>query len=270
MSFPSRAFIQVFEQGRLPPDYALVVEELKKRGKEGKEIPIITKETDDILVKPLPLKRSDLVVGNFDWTTLALKQLGIPMPRPPDYPDCLRKFLHRKVWASTLGEVQKYLKSSDKKEGEQIFIKPAAQAKDQMVDTLLSGIPGVLAGLPENTPVFCSAVVKMISEYRAYVVNGEIRSMCQYRGPKPKETGFVPLDMDVVKEAINTLCKSEEGKHLTGCGVDFAVLETEKGPVTCLIEVNDGYSLGRYEGVSGKDYTDLLIARWESLMKHEK
>ena len=30
---------------------------------------------------------------------------------------------------------------------------------------------------------------------------------------------------------------------------------------TCLVEVNDGYSLGVYPGISGKDYTDLLISR---------
>lgn len=30
---------------------------------------------------------------------------------------------------------------------------------------------------------------------------------------------------------------------------------------TCLLEVNDGYSLGVYPGISGKDYTDLLISR---------
>jgi hypothetical protein len=38
-------------------------------------------------------------------------------------------------------------------------------------------------------------------------------------------------------------------------------------PVTCLVEVNDGYSLGWYEGLSGKDYTDLLITRWAELLK---
>ena len=37
--------------------------------------------------------------------------------------------------------------------------------------------------------------------------------------------------------------------------------------VTALIEVNDGFALGYYEGVSPKDYTDLLIARWAQLLQ---
>ena len=40
--------------------------------------------------------------------------------------------------------------------------------------------------------------------------------------------------------------------------------------ITCLIEVNDGYSLGRYEPLTGKDYFDLLAARWQSLVSEEK
>jgi hypothetical protein len=35
---------------------------------------------------------------------------------------------------------------------------------------------------------------------------------------------------------------------------------------TALIEVNDGYSLGCYEGLPDKDYVDMLIARWQQLM----
>jgi hypothetical protein len=35
---------------------------------------------------------------------------------------------------------------------------------------------------------------------------------------------------------------------------------------TTLIEVNDGFALGVYDGISDKDYTDMLIARWEHLM----
>jgi len=44
--------------------------------------------------------------------------------------------------------------------------------------------------------------------------------------------------------------------------MDFGILEDGR---TCLVEVNDGYSLGRYDGINGSDYTDLLIARWNQL-----
>ena len=45
--------------------------------------------------------------------------------------------------------------------------------------------------------------------------------------------------------------------------MDFGILSSGE---TCLVEVNDGYSLGRYDGISGADYTDLLIARWRQLV----
>ncbi len=47
------------------------------------------------------------------------------MPAPPDYPECLKSFLKRKVWKSTLGEVKKILETTT----DNIFIKPASDIK---------------------------------------------------------------------------------------------------------------------------------------------
>lgn len=83
--FPQRAYIQKFDN--VPPDYIVVVDELKKRG-----IPVICKCTEDIVADSWNLTRDDLVVGNFDWTQRALTHLRISMPKPPDYPACLASF----------------------------------------------------------------------------------------------------------------------------------------------------------------------------------
>ena len=72
------------------------------------------------------LTTNDLVVGNFDWTRVAIKQLHLSLPTPPDYPECLSHLLHRKIWRSTLKEVKDYLDSMH--EGS-VFIKPAYDAK---------------------------------------------------------------------------------------------------------------------------------------------
>jgi len=274
----------------IPPDYQLVADELKKRN-----IPVIFKRTEDIVFHgwKQPLTCDDLVVGNFDWTRLALKQLKLSMPTPPDYPDCLKHLLHRRVWESTLGGVQKFLKIPENK-STQVFLKPALSAKafaaiveprDRMLDTLINGIPGCLDGLPASTPVLCSELVDMIVEYRVYVVDGTIRSICQYRGtptPISSSSGSIDptspkLNIEVVNKAVQTLSKNPEGQDLTGYGMDFAVIKDKKQDgvlvdtyTTCLVEVNDGFSLGRYEGISGKDYTDLLIARWARLVGKTK
>eukprot|EP00971_Amphidinium_carterae_P328252 6460029-Amphidinium_carterae.1 len=43
-------------------------------------------------------------------------------------------------------------------------------------------------------------------------------------------------------------------------------MQLPTGPVTGLVEVNDGFSLGHYAGISASDYTDLFIARWCELL----
>jgi len=113
-----------------------------------------------------------------------------------------------------------------------------------------------------NFAIFCSDLIEIISEYRVYVLNGRILSVCFYSGDR----SFV-LDMMIVEEAVKRLCESEEGRQLCGCGIDFAVMRKSDGEVvTGLVEVNDGFSLGAYEGLTGKDYTDILIARWMMLV----
>lgn len=255
LTFPVRAFIQGHENGRLPPESTLVVEELQSRS-----IPVIVKTTEEINSSPWPLTDKDLVVGDFTWTRMALTQLGKPFPPPPDYPECLRYLLHRKVWTSTLGEINANIEAEPEKT---IFIKPAEDTK--AFSGLIVSVDWMGYLLDQFSPslsVLCSELVEMISEYRVYVVDGSIRRICHYKGPTD-----IPLDIAVVESAVQTLFGSEEGKELTGCGMDFAVMKFGEVFKTGLVEVNDGYSLGAYEGISGKDYTDMLIARWAKLVQ---
>jgi hypothetical protein len=66
---------------------------------------VVLLSTLDVIYKRIKFTRGDLVVGNFDWTRIAARQLGIELPTPPDYPECLSHLLHRKIWRSTLIEV---------------------------------------------------------------------------------------------------------------------------------------------------------------------
>lgn len=243
----------------MPPESQRVVEELKIRG-----IPFFLHTTDEMIAQPLPLQKSDLVVGDFDWTRRSLSQLKVAMPAPPDYPECLKELLHRKVWRSTLGEVEEYLRSAP--EGTKVFVKPAEDTKafSGLVASVDEWLDYLLEMFPPTLQLWCSELVEMVSEYRVYCVNGQVRAVCHYKGP----TEHV-LDLDVVNSAVRTLFESDEGKALAGCGLDFVLLRKAEGEplVTALVEVNDGYSLGAYEGLSSKDYTDMCIARWSSLMQ---
>jgi hypothetical protein len=121
--------------------------------------------------------------------------------------------------------------------------------------------------LPASLEVVCSEVVEMLAEWRAYCVRGEVRSVVHYGRSVPEG---VVLDLGVVREAARTLYASEEGRELVGCSIDFAAMRPGGAGaplVTALIEVNDGFSLGAYDGVSAADYVDVLVARWHRLME---
>ena len=254
-TFPKRALVQGHENGRLSPESNLVAEELRAR-----LIPVVIKTTDEMSAEGWPVSENDLVVGDFDWTRHALRKLCVVFPEPPDYPDCLRELLFRRIWKSTLGELNVLLLSDPTNS---IFIKPAEDTKAfSGLQASVDWMDYLMQQFPPSFPILCSEMVEMISEYRVYVVDGNIRSICHYKGPTE-----ISLDIVVVEDAVRKLFESEEGKELTGCGIDFAVMKIDGKYLTGLVEVNDGYSLGAYDGISAKDYTDMLIARWIALLK---
>lgn len=63
-------------------------------------------------------------------------------------------------------------------------------------------------------------------------------------------------------EAINKLNNSSD--VYAGYAIDFGVLSTGE---TALVEMNDGFSVGAY-GINQEDYTDMVMARWEELLKN--
>ena len=258
------AYLQSFD-GNLSPEGELVASVLTEQG-----IPYETYPTEHILASPLPLEGNELVVGDFDWTRNVTLQLGIPLPPPPDYPSCLSHLLYRNVWESTLGQVEESLLQDGGGEGEKelegVFIKPKEDGKAFSGLLASTGwMEYLLAQFPRDFPVWCSDVVDMVAEYRVYVVEGVVRAVCHYKGDPDAD-----LDRQVIQDAAATLWESEEGKHLAGCSLDFAVVRPKDGDgeevVTALIEVNEGFSLGAYDGVSAQDYTDMLVARWRVLM----
>lgn len=273
-----------------------VLEELKSRG-----IDVVMLQTNinnpawkDAVrgeLETLDFCSTDLFVGLPSWVDLALTVRNIPVPTPPDYPDCLRSFLYRNVWESTLGDVYDDLRSE---KYTLLFIKPAEGAKafsgtvvqgpvDDMLQMLLDTSIFPLCG--PDLPVHCSEVVEMNSEYAVYVVDGEIRKICHYMCKKSScrcaegdtaANGALPvlLDQDVVNDVVARLQNSPEGQLLTGYRADFALFkkpdttEGDESPEsfqTGLVEVNDGYVSGRYDDVPVKDFTDMIISRFKSL-----
>ena len=137
-------------------------------------------------LRELQICKHDVVIANPMWVDVALKELRIPVPEPPDYPPCASHMLRRKVWKSTLAQVRAALLSGQHKT---LFVKPASGAKIFNGEVLHGPVDDVLECFlgpyyPHILPsqeVHCGEVVDMNSEYAVYLVDGFVRSICHYQ-----------------------------------------------------------------------------------------
>lgn len=238
------AYVQEKGNHRLDPEMAQVARELGRRG-----IPVELFTEKRIARRQLALAANTLVVGYVPVVLGALAQIGAKVPEPNDYPDCLKPFLRRRVWESTIGEVSDAV--YDGRFGS-AFVKPKGRLKH--FTGLVIDSPADLFHLGSTSrrqAVLCSEVVRWQSETRYFVVRGRIVGARSYSG----DDSIVPDD-EVVRAAVAALAAS--GEALAGFGIDFGVLGSGE---MALVEMNDGFSLGSY-GLDDALYTDLVIARW--------
>ena len=207
-----------------------------------------------LMQRKIKIQKGDFIMGEIPVMLSAMKQLGIDY-HYNDYPESLQKYLHRKVWTSTMKEVRQRL--YDDLDGELElglgwFIKP----KDKLIRftgfvcSIIDDLQYV-NGAGNQTKLWCSEPVIFISEYRCPVINGKVMGMYA----APGKDGKLP-DRIVVEQMAKDFVDAPSAYAL-----DVGVLHTGE---TALIEVNDGFSLGRY-GIPADVYTQLLQTRWSEL-----
>lgn len=185
------------------------------------------------------------VAGYIGDVWRALEKLGKPRPPSFDYPDALEPFLGRRVWKTTLKE------ALDRTE-EKLFVKSVHQK-------LLTGFAFTgqyrdkikMAGIPDDEPMWLSDAVNFVSEYRGFVLRGEILDVRLYKG----DWG-VALDRKVVEAASRAWPEAPVAYTL-----DMGVTDDGR---TLLVEVNDGFAMGPY-GLLPNYYAQMLEARWEEM-----
>lgn len=207
-----------------------------------------------LMQRKLKIQKGDFIMGEIPVMLSAMKQLGIKY-HYNDYPESLQKYLHRKVWTSTMKEVRQRL--YDDLDGELElglgwFIKPKDKLKrfTGFVCSIIDDLQFV-NGAGNQTKLWCSEPVIFISEYRCPVINGKVMGMYA----APGKDGKLP-DRIVVEQMAKDFVDAPSAYAL-----DVGVLHTGE---TALIEVNDGFSLGRY-GIPADVYTQLLQTRWSEL-----
>ena len=190
--------------------------------------------------------RFDVVVGGVGMIMGCLKRLGCQMVGTDCYPDSLQPFLGRKTWSSTIGEVL------DGQSSWPIFVKPK-QAKlfaGRVVTSASDLVAHVRCG--GDTEILCSSPVTFVSEWRCFVLRGQILDVRHYCGDWRCQ-----VNSGVIEQSVTRFQDAP-----AGYAIDFGL--TDKGE-TILVEVNDGYALGTY-GLEYHAYAHLLAARWFELV----
>jgi hypothetical protein len=250
MTIFRRAYLQEHGFRRLGREEDLLRSECERRG-----IPVEYYTMKKILRRQLPLGPETFIAGDLDAMQGAMRQLGIPVPAPLDYPECLTPCVRRFVWRTTLGEIERRFHECDYSP---VFIKPADRGKN-FIGRVFASLEDfrVIGQVSRRQAVWCGTPVKWLVEYRVYMVRGHIAGIARYAGAE----GTV-LDDDVLSATLKAYESS--GHAPAGYVLDMGVLSTGE---TALVEVNDGFSVGAYDKISAENYTDLLMARWAELLQ---
>lgn len=185
-----------------------------------------------------------LVYGYIGDVHLALKKMGLEIPLSLDYPEELKGFFGREIWQGVLLDVTSH-------PGQEVFVKPIEHKL--FTGLLWKGSRDnrlALAPYHDHTPVWISEPVKFVSEYRCFILDGELMDVRRYKGDWSVAPARSP-----VEEAIQCL------KGPRAYALDFGVTEDGR---TLLVEFNDAYALGAY-GLHAAVYARMIEARWEEL-----
>lgn len=242
------AFVQYAGSGPMRHEETLLVQVLERL-----DIPVRHYSLKRVRRGQLPLGPGTFIAGDVDAMHGAMRQLQIPIPAPDDYPESLHPYLRRRVWTSTLGEVERKLDSG---ELAPLFVKPAYRRKSFPGTVCYSDRDLAAFGhVSRRQPVHCSELVTWLSEYRVYVSRGRILAVDHYAGDRGRR-----LDRAVVESAVTA--HRESGTAPSAYALDFGVLVDGS---TALIEANDGFALGAYD-IAPDLYTELLMVRWSELL----
>lgn len=195
------------------------------------------------------LASTDLVVGGLPLVRAALRQFGREVPEPLDYPVSLHPWLHRELRRSTLAAVMAHVENT----GAVTFVKPSSRTKRFTGFVLEDPYDYRISGVSRREPVWVSSVVHFLSEYRYYVLDGQVLTRgVAVQGPEPALT-----------QVHAAVAAYEAAGAPRGYALDFGVLVTG---ATALVEANDAFSLGLYPEADPEAYLEMLAARWSELL----
>jgi hypothetical protein len=200
-----------------------------------------------------------LPVGSVEFVRLGMQLAGIAEPENLTYPDVLRDYLCREIAMREAGEVKGrwFVKPTVTKEFTG-FVFDTAASPDEL-DEHSRAQHDTFVAMPADSVVWVSEPVAWLSEYRYYVVNGQVQGFARY--DDGADDAPMP-DMAKVREMTQKWASSPNSP--VGFGLDVGVLASGE---TALVECNDMWALGLYRGsVPPGVYVEMLWARWAELV----
>lgn len=203
------------------------------------------------------LRKGDVFVGSVEYVLGAMRLRGIQPPLNMSYPQALQAYLHRKVSRKRLCEID---------EGRDVFVKPVStklftgfvlkhEQKFEAYDEHDQEQIRVMRSAASDTEVYVGEPVQFLSEWRYYVLRGEVIGSARY-DPDGEDSAPEP-NIGVVRDAVRNF------RGPAAYALDFGVLSRGE---TALVEANDGWALGLYgQSLSAREYLDFLVARWNEL-----
>lgn len=186
----------------------------------------------------------DVVVGYIGTVKTRLNDFGRAI-KDVDYPESLQSYLDRKIWKSTVNTV-----NADPDQWP-VFIKPVNNKKFKgRVVRNTADLVGC-GSCYEDYPVYCSEVKDFVSEFRVYVLYGEILDVRRYGGY---------WDEHCTKSVVEA-CVKDFADAPNAYALDFGITKERE---TVLIEVNNTCSIGSY-GLDPVLYAKFISARWAEL-----
>ncbi|QDU08372.1 ATP-grasp domain-containing protein [Gimesia aquarii] len=192
-----------------------------------------------------------IVAGGVGMVREAIKRANRSLPELLELPNCLKPWIGREYWTSTLEEVRQPFEKEEYTQP--VHVKPLYEHK-RFTGTVFREFRDLIpsAAVDGATEVLVQEVVEFVSEWRAYIFRGNIRRVANYLGDPLAFPN--PVQMQAALEAFEN--------RPVACSMDWGI--TSAGE-TLLVEVNDGYSLGNY-GIDMHIYTAMIEARWREIM----
>lgn len=188
------------------------------------------------------LEYADVVVGFIQDISNLQKVMGLTTLKPLDYPEELKKYLHRDIKKISISELPNVYP---------FFIKPTSikSFNGRVVRDFKD-----LIGIIDTELYFTNTIYNIVSEYRCFIANGKILGVKHYKGSPYKS-----LDENIVLEMLKDYKNAPKAFSM-----DLGLTECGK---TILIECNNGYSSGNY-GLSDTLYATFLLESYKELINN--